>query len=116
VECLRERGEYVGERVECVAIICTVRYTLYYETLCLAVSVSVPYAMVELRLCRGYAVARDALSRFVYLVQNDISRSWGVLWGFYELPTGRVSSWASLVSEIVFDHRRGGGELVMNAL
>ena len=51
--------------MECVAIICTVRYTLYYETLCLAVSVSVPYAMVELRLCRGYAVARDALSRLV---------------------------------------------------
>jgi len=48
VECLRGCGEYVELGVECVRKECTVRYTLYYETLCLAVSVFVPYAMVAL--------------------------------------------------------------------
>jgi hypothetical protein len=56
---------YARLRVECGVIMCSVRYTLYYETLSLAVSVSVPYAMIELRLYRGYAVARDALLRSV---------------------------------------------------
>jgi hypothetical protein len=61
------RVECGGFYRECGAILCTVCYTLYYEALRLAVSVFVPYAMVELRSCCGYAVARDALLRFVTL-------------------------------------------------
>jgi len=83
VECLRERGEYMELGVECVAILCTVCYVLYYETLCLAASVFVPCAMVELRLCRGYAVACDALSRFVTFLCGTIPYACRGLYGAF---------------------------------
>ena len=66
------RVECGGLRVECVRIagsvgllcvLCIIRYTM--RCFCRGMIVLVPYAMVELRSCCGYAVARDVLLRFV---------------------------------------------------